>query len=388
MTEKLYYSDPFLYAFDAQIVDIASYHGKPALVLDRTAFFPEGGGQPGDEGSIEGVYVFDTRIENDDIYHVVQHTDGFAAGQHVRCEVNANKRFARMQAHSGEHVVSGIAHRLFGAENVGFHMDDTLMTVDFDKPLTKEVLAQVEREANACVYADVPVRAWFPDAETLKTLSYRSKIDGLMDVRIVTIEGVDNCACCAVHVRSTGQIGLIKILTAVSHRGGVRITLVCGVTAYEDYILKHTQTLRIADLLAAKHGETADAVEKLLEKEKNLKWQIGQKTEQMIDYIKANSVFASENAVFDLPGFNPEELKTAALALRTVCGGLCITISGDDSKGYYFAMSSDTVKATDFSKTVTSALGGSGGGRFDVVQGRLNAKKEEILRYFDTLKVN
>ncbi len=164
--------------------------------------------------------------------------------------------------------------------------------------------------------------------------------------------------------------------------------LVCGVTAYDDYVMKHTQTLRIADLLAAKHGETADAVEKLLQKEKQLKWQIGQKTEQMIDYIRSNSVFKSGNAVFDLPGFNPEELKTAALALRSVCGGLCITISGDGSKGYYFAMSSDSVKAVDFSKTVTSALGGSGGGRYDVVQGRLNADKETILRYFDTLKVN
>ena len=131
MTEKLYYQEPFLYTFEAEIVDITVYHGKPALVLDRTAFFPEGGGQPGDEGCIDDVSVFDTRIENDIIYHIAERTEGFTAGQRVRCEVNGKKRFARMQAHSGEHVVSGIAHWLFGVENVGFHMDDTMMTVDF-----------------------------------------------------------------------------------------------------------------------------------------------------------------------------------------------------------------------------------------------------------------
>ena len=388
MTEKLYYSDGYLYDFDAVITDITTFNNKPALVLDRTAFFPEGGGQPGDTGTIIDKIVADTQIDNGKIYHILHDASGLNVGQPVHGHVDPDVRFARMQAHTGEHIVSGIAHRLFGVNNVGFHMDGTVMTVDFDRYLTKEQLSQVERHANACVYQNVSVCAWYPDADVLETLDFRSKSDDLTDIRIVTIDGYDDCACCAVHVSKTGEIGLIKILTSVSHRGGVRITLVCGVTAYRDYRIKHEQTLHIADLLAAKHEEIGLAVEKQLQKEKDLRWQLQQRTESMIRYVRDNAVPTPGNGVFLFENLNPEELKTGAVLLKDVCGGLCVVISGDNCKGYYFALSSSSVNVKDFTKLIFSALNGSGGGRYEVMQGRFNASYDQIKSFFDRFTVN
>ena len=388
MTEKLYYQDPFLFSFDAVVLDITSFHGAPAAVLDRSAFFPEGGGQPGDVGTIESVQVTDTQIEDEIIYHLIISPNELQKGSLVHCSLDGEKRFARMQAHSGEHVVSGIAHRLYGVNNVGFHMDDALMTVDFDKPLSKEDLSVIEREANACVYRDLEIRAWYPDERELASLDYRSKTEGLKNPRIVTIEGIDHCACCAVHLRSTGQIGLIKILTSASHRGGVRITLICGICAYEDYVMKHEHTLHIADLLAAKHNETDIAVEKLLNKEKQTRWLMQQKTEQMLLYIKGITDYKCGNLLFEFSGFNPDELKTAVMILKSRCSGICAAISGDDNTGYYFAMTSDNIAVRDHSKAVTAALEGSGGGRYDVIQGRFRADRDTIRDFFDKYTVN
>jgi alanyl-tRNA synthetase len=267
-------------------------------------------------------------------------------------------------------------------------MDDTVMTVDFDRPLSKDQLNVLEEAANVCVYRNAEVISRYPSEEEVQMLSYRSKIEDLKHPRIVTIQGYDQCACCAVHVARTGEVGLIKILTAISHRGGVRITLICGITAYRDYAMKHAHTLRIADLLAAKHGETDAAVEKQLQKEKELKWELQQRTEALIGYVKKNEPATNGNRVFCFDHFDPESLKTAAVSLKDVCGGLCVVISGDDCKGYYFAISSASVNVKDFTKSIVSSLNGSGGGRYDVIQGRFNATESEIRSYFSELTVN
>ncbi len=388
MAQKLYYDNAYLAEFDAVIESVEERNGNTAVVLDRTAFFPEGGGQPGDTGTIGGVRVIDTQISEDTVSHYVSGPVPFTAGECVHCALDWEKRFTRMQAHTGEHIVSGIAHSLYGVENVGFHMDDTLMTVDFDRYLCKEELSVLERKANECVYKNVSVRAWFPDSETIRTLRYRSKSESFSSLRIVTIEGYDDCACCAVHVSRTGEVGLIKILTSASHRGGVRITLTCGIEAYRDYTLKHESTLRIADLLAARHGETAQAVEQLIKKEKDLRWQIGRRTAQLFRYAKDNTTFSEGNLVFCFEELLPEELKTAAVTLCEKCAGLCVAVSENPQGGYYFAIASNTVRVTDYTKTITSALQGSGGGRFDVIQGRFSATLEQIRSFFAEYKVN
>lgn len=387
MTELLYYINGYLAVFNATVIEKTQYQGKPALVLDKTAFFPEGGGQPGDTGTIGNANITDTQIGNGIVYHILKDKTDLSVGDTVNCEIDFQTRFARMQAHTGEHIVSGIAYTLYGVNNVGFHMDGTVMTVDFDRPLSKEQLTVLERKANECVYKNAQVKAWYPEKEALQELFYRSKTEILDRTRIVTIEGYDQCACCAVHVAATGEVGLIKILTAVSHRGGVRLTLICGITAYTDYCMKHEHTLRIAELLAAKHAETDAAVEKLLQKEKDLSYRLQKKTDLLIQYVKNNTVYTENNRVYCFDGMDPQDLKNASVQLKDSCGGLCVAISGDDCKGYYFSISSVTVNVKDFTKMITTSLNGSGGGRFDVVQGRFNATKTQIENYFSELKV-
>lgn len=387
MTQKLYYEDAFLFEFDATVVDIREDGAKKAVILDKTAFFPEGGGQPGDEGYIGDTGILDTQIKDDDIYHYFSGETDFSVGDNVHCKLNGDLRFARMQAHSGEHIVSGIAHNVYGCENVGFHMNGTLMTVDFDKFLTREELYNIENLANKCVYSNVRIHADFPSAEELRSISYRSKLDEMEDTRIVTVEGIDTCACCAPHVSYSGQIGLIKILTSMRHRGGVRITLLCGSSAYADYVKKHDATLKIADLLAAKHGETDSAVESLLEKNKELSYKVKEKTLQFIVYVGEHTQNTSGNLVFCFNDFNNEDIKQAAIRLKEKCDGICIVLTGSDDGGYYFAMASSSVNVNDFTKNITSALKGSGGGRYEVAQGKLNATLSEIKSYFKELSV-
>ncbi|MCH5199012.1 MAG: hypothetical protein J1E34_08915 [Oscillospiraceae bacterium] len=388
MTQKLYYENAYIFEFTATVENIIDFEGKTAVILDKTAFFPEGGGQPGDEGYIDNAPVFDTKIDNGIIYHFISDSYSFSAGSIVQCCVNKEVRFARMQAHTGEHIVSGIAHSLFGVNNIGFHMDNTVMTVDFDKYLSKEELAKLEKAANNCVYKNVRVNAWFPNDEELKELTYRSKLDDFDETRIVEIEGYDACACCAVHLSSTGEVGLIKILTSAKHRGGVRLTLICGITAYEDYVIKYDNTLIISDLLCSKHNEANEAVIKLLQKEKELKYMIAEKTNTLIKYIFDTSEFSEQSIVFRINGLNNEELKQAAIMLKEKSAGITVIVSGDDCEGYYFAAASNAVKINDFTKIITSSLNGSGGGRYDVIQGRLNSDYNTIKSFFDKLTVN
>ena len=232
MTEKLFYLDSHLFEFEAEVLSCREAKRGWEIVLDRTAFFPEGGGQPYDTGSIGPVRVLEVHEREGEILHLCDRE--LAPGTYA-CAVDGEQRLRRMQNHSGEHVFSGLTHRQYGAENVGFHMAADCMTIDFDKELTWEQLSQIEYEANLVVRANLPVRTRFPSPEELAALEYRSKKELAGAVRIVEIPGVDRCACCAPHVNTTGEIGLVKLLTAERHRGGVRLTLLCGMDAIDDY---------------------------------------------------------------------------------------------------------------------------------------------------------
>ena len=228
MTEKLFYLDSHLFEFEAEVLSCrAAKHGWE-LVLDRTAFFPEGGGQPYDTGAIGPARVLEVHEREGEIRHLCDRE--LAPGKYA-CAVDAEKRLRRMQNHSGEHVFSGLTHKRYGAENVGFHMAADCMTIDFSGELSEEQLRQVERAANEVVRRDLPIRTWFPEPQALAAMDYRSKLELTEDVRIVEIEGVDRCACCAPHVSRTGEVGLVKILDAERHRGGMRLSVVCGLDA-------------------------------------------------------------------------------------------------------------------------------------------------------------
>ena len=388
MTEKLYESDGHLASFEAVVRQIAEKDGKTVVVLDRTAFFPTGGGQACDTGEINGVRVCRTEETDGTVYHYLEEVPAFTAGDTVTGQIDYVQRFARMQAHSGEHIVSGVAHNLFGAENVGFHMDGLLMTVDFDLPLSDDDMARIEGRANEVVYADVPVHAETYSGDALSAIEYRSKKDFAGDVRIVTIEGVDRCACCAPHVSHTGEIGLIKILSRVSHRGGVRITLIAGREAYRDYCDKYRQTLRVAALLAAKHSETDLAVEALIAQNRELKNDVYVQKKRYCAAIVERQKAHSDNAVVFADGCDMDELCEISLGMLEKCGGVSVACAGDDENGYTYVVTCRGVVMNQYAKQINAALNGRGGGRDEMIRGSFRAKKDDINRFFETFEVD
>lgn len=383
MTQLLYLQDSYLRKNEAVVVAV---HPK-GIMLDKTCFFPEGGGQPGDSGSISGAFVSDTRILDGDVVHLIREKENvFQVGDRVCCEIDWPKRFERMQAHSAEHILSGLANSIFGCENVGFHMDDVIMTVDFDRFLTEEDLLLLEEKANICVYEDHAITCQPLDPADQRP--FRSKLEDLKNPRIVTIEGIDRCACCAPHLSSTAQIGILKILSFMRHRGGIRLTLAAGKTAYEYFCKIHKQSSQVGEILAVKPTEIAPAVNSLIEKNKSISYEKNRQFERLITEIGAFLPNDTENRCVCLPDLSPEELKTAAMLLKKDVRGLVVVFSGSDPEGYSFAMTSDFVDVKTLTRTVTAALSGRGGGRFDVVQGRFNASRKEIETFFAGLKGN
>lgn len=386
MTEKLYYTDSFISSFTATVTDIKQINGKTALVLDKTAFFPTGGGQASDEGYIEDSFI--DRVEEIDsvIYHFGK-IDSRIVGETVNCKIDFDLRFRRMQAHSGEHIVSGIINSEYGFDNVGFHMDDCLMTVDFNGVLTSQMLCNIELKANECIYKDVKIYAEFPCAEKLLSLQYRSKLDLTENVRIVNIDGYDSCACCAPHVKSSGQIGVIKILSAVSHRGGTRITMICGKTALEDYLRKFSLVLNISNQLAAKQDEVDLAVKALALQKEEAKSEIYALKTKYNKLLVANVQETEGNSVVFADALDMESLRDVAVLCAQKCKGVSLALSGSDNDGYSYALISKTKDVSAFSRELNFALNGRGGGRGNILQGRFNTDKNTIEQFFKKFSV-
>ncbi len=378
MTEKLYYSDSHMSEFSATVLSVTEENGKFAVTLDRTAFFPEGGGQGSDTGSIGGVRVYDVQIRDGVIYHYTEKP--LEEGKQVACAVDFDRRFRNMQNHSGEHIISGIVHRLYGYENVGFHLSDE-MTVDFDGELTRKQLDEIEDLANKAVYENLPVRAYFPKKDELYSLSYRSKKEINEDLRIVEIEGVDVCACCAPHVRLTGEIGVIKILDFFKNKGGVRLFVKCGRDALADYRDKYKNTLEISNLLSVKQHEAFAAVNALNAHNAELKAEISRLKKRLIKEKALNfNSTADRSAVFE-DGLDIKELQLYADALYKRNGGIRAVFS-ENGNGYAFAICGEESSLDGFFGEFKAALPVRGGGRNGIVQGTVNAKRTEIEKLF------
>lgn len=278
-TIKLYEADPYLGEFTAVVEKCISEAGIFKVALNQTAFYPEGGGQPADTGILGEARVVDVQESGGIIWHTV--TQLLEPGREVTGSIDFERRFSLMQNHSGEHIVSGIITKKYGCSNVGFHMGTDGITMDFDCVLTEEQLAEVELEANSVVLDDVPIRAYYPSSEELKELEYRSKKALSGAVRIVEVEGCDRCACCGTHVSHTGEIRLIKFLRLQNYKGGVRITMLCGERAFEDYCVKHDKLTAAARLLSVKPEQVEESVVRLKEKNIELKRELNQLRKQL-----------------------------------------------------------------------------------------------------------
>lgn len=280
MTDRLFEQDPYIRVFNARVLECEEKNGTYRIRLDRTAFFPEGGGQPGDRGWIDTALVSDTHEKDGEVWHYADRP--LAVGAEVQGRLDWAFRFSNMQNHAGEHIVSGLIHAKYGYDNVGFHMGSEAITLDINGELTEEQIQEIEAEANRAIEENIPIQAMFPSKDALAQMTYRSKkaLDG--DVRIVEISGYDRCACCGTHPSRTGEIRLIKILSVQNYKGGVRIAMLSGQRALEDYMEKHENVVKISHLLSAKTGEISGAVERLQKEISDLKFRMIQMKREML----------------------------------------------------------------------------------------------------------
>ncbi|MBQ8287845.1 MAG: alanyl-tRNA editing protein [Clostridia bacterium] len=380
MTEKLYYQDPYLFTFTATVLSCTPQGDNYAVELDRTAFFPEEGGQYADTGLLAGISVLDVKEKEGGILHTLP--SPLPVGAEVVGQIEEKQRLRKMQNHTGEHIVSGLFHSLYGLSNVGFHLGHDDLTIDLDGTLTRADLERVEYLANEAVWKNLPIRAEFPSSEALATLDYRSKLDLTENVRIVTIPGYDVCACCAPHVAYTGEVGQIKLLDFARYKGGVRIHMLCGMDALEDYHARYVATAAISAKLTAPQSEVAEAVDRLHAELQEKKQQIARLQLALADELLHALPDGDAPALFF-------EDRLDAPARRALVNGaaekrpIAALFSGDDRSGYTFLMGSNTIDLRPFVKTMTSTLAGKGGGSATMVQGTLTASRKDIEEYFN-----
>ena len=374
MTIRLYEEDSELLDFTATVISCEQKGNVFLAELDRTAFFPEGGGQGADHGTLGTASVTDCHDHHGTILHTL--TAPLTPGETVEGHVDGRRRLSMMQQHSGEHIFSGLVHRHFGYNNVGFHIGSDAVTMDFDGKMVLEDALRIEALANEAIWKDLPVHAWYPGAEALENIEYRSKkaIDG--DVRIVSIEGYDTCACCGTHVRHTGQIGQIKVIAFQNYKSGVRISILCGMRAlaYENELLAENR--EISHITSAKPGELTAAVSHLTRERDQLKFDLG----RMASRLFTSLVQASDG---DFPVLRADFLPVAQLrpsAGEAAEGRRAALVIARREGGWNYALSSRTMDIRPLSRELQNALGGKGGGSADMVQGVFGEVSEEEIR--------
>ena len=378
-TRKLYYEDSHLVQFSATVLSCTQVKKGYEVILDATAFYPEGGGQAGDTGALGGVRVLDTRERDDTLVHLC---DGaLPVGGTVEGAVDYGPRFLRMQQHSGEHIVSGILHRRYGCHNTGFHMGADVITIDFDAVIPAADLPQIEAEANGAVWANLPVRCWYPEPEELAELSYRTKRALPWPVRIVEIPGFDRCACCGTHVQATGEIGLIKLLSVMNFRGGTRMEMACGQQALDLLNTAYSQNKLVSQAFSAQPGETGAAAQRMNELLAQQKYRITSLERRIFAAIAAGYA-GKGNVVHFEEGLDGNGVRLLADTVAEVCCGTAAVFSGTDETGYAFCLVTRDGDLRSLGRALTTALHGRGGGKPICQQGRVSASKAEIEDFF------
>ena len=379
MTRKLYYEDAYIKDFVAEVISVEPCDRGYDVVLDKTAFFPEEGGQSADTGKIGDANVIHV-YERDGVVHHI--TDKAPSIGEKPCVINFDDRFVKMQCHTAEHILCGIIHRLFGLDNVGFHLGDDEVVFDVSGVLDREQLDRVEKLANEAVFANWPIETIFPTPDELSNINYRAKLDINDGVRLVRIGEVDTCACCAPHVSYTGEIGLIKILDFMKHRGGTRIWMVAGSRALMDYRARYENIKAISGMLSTPQLETADTLKSYMAENDVMRAALKQARLRIAE-LEAEKIEPTDgSAVFYLPDFSIPELIAFSNVANKRIEKLTVALSGADGD-YKYVISSNTTDLRQMSKEINTALGGRGGGRSEMIQGSFSATLDDINNYFN-----
>ncbi len=378
-TRKLYYEDSHCREFTAAVTACCPEGERWAVMLDATAFYPEGGGQAADTGKLGCARVLDVQERNGEVIHLCD--KALDVGTAVAGIIDFDRRFDRMQQHTGEHILCGLVHKRFGWHNMGFHMGEQMVTVDFDGPIPPSALPELEREVNEAIWKNLPVETLVPSAEALPNVFYRTKRALPWPVRIVRVPGYDSCACCGLHVKSTAEVGLMKIFSCVKFHEGVRLEIACGRKAMTLLTAVFEQNRQVSQAFSAQMLETYDAARKVNQQLSAQKYEIAGLKKQLRGHIAAG-YDGTDKAVHFEPGLTAGEVRELADSIADCCSSFAAVFSGADGAGYSFCMISRSRDLRALGKTLTDTLRGRGGGRPDCQQGSLQATRREIEDFF------
>ncbi len=378
-TRKIFYEDSHCQRFTARVLSCAETAKGYEITLDATAFYPEGGGQAADTGTLGAARVLDTRERGEEIIHLCD--SPLPGGAEVAGQIDWEPRFTRMQQHSGEHIVSGILHRCYGVNNTGFHMGQERTVIDFDGIIPADALPEIEREANRAIWSNLPIRCYYPSPEELPAVPYRSKKALNWPVRIVEVPGYDICACCGTHVSATGEIGIIKLFNAIPFRGGTRMEMACGTLAY-DYLNRVLQEANtVSHLFSAPADKIGEAAQLFAAQLAGQKGRVVELQRKLFAHL-AQGYRGRGNVLHLEPGLDSTGLRELADSIAQVCGGTVAVFSGSDDSLYGYCLADRTGDLRPLGKEMTARLMGRGGGKPNFQQGSVKATQGEILAFF------
>jgi len=378
-TEKLYYHDAYLREFTAIVLSCEESKGGFKVVLDRTAFYPEGGGQPADHGTLDGVAVTDVHEKDGVIFHTCE--KNVEIGKSVTGQIDWQRRFDHMQQHSGEHIISGILCADYTCDNVGFHLGADTVTIDYNTDITWEQALAAEAKANAVIWADQAVEVTYPDKDALAALDYRSKKELTGQVRIVTFPEADCCACCGTHVLRAGQVGMVKVLSCQKFREGVRMEILCGKRALDYLSTTYEQARAIGQQLSVKPQDTLAAVERMEAELSAAKLRCAELETAVFAALAEKQAGRGDVVLFQSP-MKPDSVRRLADAVAQTCGGLAVIFAGEDGHYNYALIRADGADISPMVKEMNKALNGRGGGRNGFAQGSLQAERTAIETFF------
>lgn len=428
-TKKLYDIHPYEKTFFAEVLSCRkgerSHQGQFDIILDQTLFFPEEGGQTPDLGllapaavpatcsadalssnqkqapshneptsseqvfglkavnSFDQVNVLDVKIKSGIIHHFCD--SPLAVGAHIQGTIDWERRYDNMQNHSGEHIFSGLVHSAFGYENVGFHLSERTCSMDYNGPLAQKDIDRIELLANRVICGNRAIDCSYPSAQVLKQLDYRSKKELSGPVRIVTIPGCDVCACCAPHVRRTGEIGLLKVLRAQSYKGGTRLLIACGTRALLDFRRKQSALEEVSHLLSSPQEEAAETLTKKLAEFSSLKDALHEASARLLEYDMAGLDPSAANVCLFENGIDPIRLRNAVNRMTARHKGYCATFNGSDADGYSYILSVADGDARILNEQLREHFSARGGGSAAMCQGSLRASRRDLESFFSAL---
>ena len=384
MTEKLYDTDSYLYEFDCKVISLYSDEDYIYIETDRTAFFPEGGGQTCDKGTLNDINVENVQLTDGRIWHYIknneENAEKFTVGTSLLGKIDAKKRFSDMQQHSGEHIFSGIVNSLYGYNNVGFHLGSEVVTLDFDGELNEDDICKVETLVNNAIWRNLEIKVTFPSDDELTKIKYRSKIEIDGQVRIVEIPGVDICACCAPHVKFTGEIGIVRVVNFERYKGGTRVSILCGERALYDLRHKLKQNRLVSNLTSAKQDETAAAVERLKNENEKLKYDIVGLTRELLS-LKCQSIAPEDRIIVFDSKLEGKLLQDFAISIMDKASDFAACFCGENGS-YRYSIVSKSVNLQPLCKALNTAFSGRGGGKPEIVQGSITTGTQEALTKF------